>query len=261
MTVWRLLDTGARDGAWNMACDVALMARARRTGEAVFRVYAWAQPTLSFGRHEAARRHYDADAIAAAGVALVRRPTGGRALLHHREVTYSITAPVIPGESLAASVRHFNQLLRDALHALGVDAREAGASRAMRPEGAACFAAPSAGELTLDGRKLVGSAQVRQDGALLQHGSILLDDDQGRIASFAAGPYLPPAPAASLREALGAKTAYEPVRDALLRVVAAASGARSTEELALTPDEALGGSPDFDDALLQFHDLAWTWRR
>lgn len=244
-----------------MACDVALMARARRTGEAVFRVYAWAHPTLSFGRHEAARRHYDAGAIAASGVDLVRRPTGGRALLHHREVTYSITAPVVAGESLTASVRHFNQLLLDALHSLGVDAQEAGASRAMRPEGAACFAVPSAGELTLGGRKLVGSAQVRQDGALLQHGSILLDDDQGRIAAFATGPYLHPAPAASLREALGAKAAYETVRDALLRVVAAAAGTRSAEALRITPDEALGGSPDLDDALRQFRDAAWTWRR
>lgn len=261
MTRWRLLDTGARDGVWNMACDVALMARARRTGEAVFRVYAWAHPTLSFGRHEAARRNYDASAIAAADVDLVRRPTGGRALLHQHEVTYSITAPVVPGESLGQSVRRFNQLLLDALRALGVDAHEAGASRAMRPEGAACFAVPSAGELTLDGRKLVGSAQVRQDGALLQHGSILLDDDQGRIASFAAGPYLPPAPAASLRAVLGAAATYERVRDALHRMVAAASHARTPEEIALTPDEALHDSPDFDDALAQFRDPAWTWRR
>lgn len=261
MTAWRLLDTGARDGAWNMACDVALMARARRTGEAVFRVYAWERPTLSFGRHEAARRHYDTQAIAAAGVDVVRRPTGGRALLHHREVTYSITAPVVAGESLAASVRRFNRLLLDALHALGVDAREAFASRALRPEGAACFAVPGTGELTLDGRKLVGSAQVRQDGALLQHGSILLDDDQGRIAGFATGPYLPPAPAASLREALGARAAYEPVRRALLQVVTEVSGARSPEQLVLSPDEAFPGMPDLDDALRQFRDAAWTWRR
>ncbi len=261
MTRWQLLDTGARDGAWNMACDVALMARARRTGESVFRVYAWERPTLSFGRHEAARRHYDAHAIAAAGVELVRRPTGGRALLHHREVTYSITAPVVPGDSLTRSVRRFNLLLLRALRALGVDARAAGASRAMRPEGAACFTVPSAGELTLDGRKLVGSAQVRQDGALLQHGSLLLDDDQGRIAAFTIGHYLAPAPTASLRGALGPKATYPAVRDALLQAVISECGARSAEEPVFTTEEALRGDLRLDDALAQFRDATWTWRR
>ncbi len=244
-----------------MACDVALMERARRTGESVFRVYAWERPTLSFGRHEAARRQYDAAAIAAAGVDLVRRPTGGRALLHHREVTYSISAPSAPGESLAASVRRFNQLLLRALAQLGVNAIEARNPRALRPEGAACFAVPSAGELTLNGRKLVGSAQVRQDGALLQHGSILLDDDQRRIADFVTGPFLPSAPAASLREALGPRASYDAVRDALMRVVAVDADAANPESLALASDDALRGNPAFDDALLRFRDANWTWRR
>jgi len=257
---WRLLDTGARDGAWNMACDVALMERAQRTGESVFRVYAWERPTLSFGRHEAARRHYDARAIAETGVDLVRRPTGGRALLHYHEVTYSITAPVAGGESLGASVRRFNQMLLRALHRLGVPAIEAAEPRALRPEGAACFAAPAAGELTLGGRKLVGSAQVRQDGALLQHGSILLDDDQGLIAQFAGGPYLQPAPAASLREALGASATFALVRDALFAEVAADGGAAATAR-DIAPDEALADPTALAAALTQFRDAAWTWRR
>ncbi len=261
MTRWRLLDTGARDGAWNMACDVALMARARRTGESVFRTYAWHRPTLSFGRHEAARAHYDASAIAAAGVDLVRRPTGGRALLHHHEVTYSITAPVEDGVPLTESVRRFNRLLLRALQRLGVPAVEAAAPRALRPEGAACFAVPSAGELSLNGRKLVGSAQVRQDGVLLQHGSILLDDDQGRIAGFAVGPYVPAAPAAALREVLGEGAAYAAVRDALQQAVADAAGGASMGTLVLSPDASLSTADAFDDALVQFRDPQWTWRR
>jgi len=261
VTRWRLLDTGAHDGAWNMACDVALMERARRTGEAVFRTYTWTRPTLSFGRHEAARRQYDAAVIAANGVDLVRRPTGGRALLHHHEVTYSITAPIRPGESLAASVRAFNRLLLRALQSLGVDAVEAREPRALRPEGAACFAVPAAGELTLHGRKLVGSAQVRQDGALLQHGSILLEDDQALIASFVRGPYLPPLPAAALRDALGARARYDVVRDALGAVIAEEAGADDPASLVLEGAIAPRDNPTFDEALGRFRDPAWTWRR
>lgn len=261
MTRWRLLDTGARDAAWNMACDVALMERARRTGESVFRVYAWARPTLSFGRHESARPQYDPAAIADAGLDLVRRPTGGRALLHDHEVTYSVTAPLVDGESLAASVRRFNGILLRALHALGVGAVEASDPRALRPEGAACFAVPAAGELTLGGRKLVGSAQVRQDGALLQHGSILLDDDQGRIAGFATGPYAPSVPAASLREALGPAANYTMVRDALLQAIVHEGSGVGGAPAALSADDPSLDADAVASALSQFRDPAWTWRR
>lgn len=257
MPRWLLLDTGPRDGAWNMACDVALMARARSTGDTVLRVYGWEHPTLSFGRHEAARRHYDANAIRAARVELVRRPTGGRALLHHREVTYSITAPLRDDVALSTSVRAFNQLLLRALRALGVPATEADAPRALRPEGAACFAVPSAGELTLGTQKLVGSAQVRQDGALLQHGSILLDDDQGMIAGFTHGAYVAPAPAASLRSVLGASATYAVMRDALFQEATRDGGDADV----LSADTALSCDDAFADALSLFRNPDWTWRR
>lgn len=261
MTPWRLLDTGPRDGAWNMACDVALMARARRTGESVFRIYAWSRPTLSFGRHEAARTRYAAAAIATAGVDVVRRPTGGRALLHDREVTYSVTAPLDPAESLPSSMSRINQWLLRTLHRLGVPATEAEEPRSMRPEGAACFALPARGELTLGGRKLVGSAQVRHDGALLQHGSILLDDDQARIATFAVGPFLSPAPAASLREALGPGVYYETVRDVLMDVIAAEVSPGNAKSLVFPEDDATLSGDLFEASLTQFRDAAWTWRR
>ncbi len=261
MAPWRLLDTGARDGAWNMACDSALMDRARRTGESVFRVYAWSRPTLSFGRHESAHTRYDPAAIAAAGVDVLRRPTGGRALMHDREVTYSVTAPIDHAESLTASVARINQWLLRSLRRLGVPAIEAEEPRSMRPEGAACFALPSSGELTLHGRKIVGSAQVRRDGALLQHGSILLDDDQARIAGFAVGPFLPPVPAASLRGTLGPHVYYDTVRDILLDVVASEVSTRPAAELALSPDDPVLSDGTFGTWLAQYGDAAWTWRR
>ncbi|MHB1311587.1 MAG: lipoate--protein ligase family protein [Gemmatimonadaceae bacterium] len=260
MTGWRLLDTGAHDGAWNMAADVALMERARRTGETVFRAYAWSRPTLSFGRHESARGRFSAARIAAAGLDAVRRPTGGRALLHDHEVTYSVTAPVDAAESLGDSVRRINGILRCALRALGADAVEAEAPRTLRPEGAACFAVPAPGELTLGGRKIAGSAQVRHDGALLQHGSILLDDDQGRIASLTDGPFLAAAPAASLRAALGAGVGYAEVRDALFNEVARLAG-RAAGSLVLPLDDGALLAPSLEAPLAQFRDAAWTWRR
>lgn len=260
MAGWRLLDTGARDGAWNMAADVALMERARRSGQTVFRAYAWSCPTLSFGRHESARARFSAARIAAAGLDTVRRPTGGRALLHDHEVTYSVTAPVDASESLGDSVRRINGILRRALGRLGVDAVEADAPRSLRPEGAACFAVPAPGELTLGGRKIAGSAQVRHDGALLQHGSILLDDDQGRIASLTDGPFLGAAPAASLREALGAEVGFADVRDALFHEVALLAG-RPAASLVLPLDDDALSAPSLQAPLAQFRDVAWTWRR
>jgi lipoyl(octanoyl) transferase len=86
-----------------MALDEALMTRARQTGECVFRVYSWSAPTLSFGRHQAARVAYDPRTLAETGVDVVRRPTGGRTVLHDREVTYSVTAPASDGGALRES--------------------------------------------------------------------------------------------------------------------------------------------------------------
>src|SRR5687767_6811745 len=90
---WRTLVSRPADGAANMATDEALLERARTSGECVMRLYEWARPTLSLGRNQAARGHYDLDRARALGVDFVRRPTGGRAVLHHRELTYSVTGP------------------------------------------------------------------------------------------------------------------------------------------------------------------------
>src|SRR3954468_19192034 len=91
---WRLMLTEPRSGAENMARDTALVARAARTGETVFSVYSWERATLSLGRNQTATGRYDVQRIRAAGIDIVRRPTGGRAILHDREVTYSVTAPL-----------------------------------------------------------------------------------------------------------------------------------------------------------------------
>jgi lipoyl(octanoyl) transferase len=253
---WRFLDSGALGGAEQMSLDAGLMDRARETGEAVLRVYRWARPTLSFGRHESVRGRFAPESLAQANVDAVRRPTGGRVLLHDREVTYSVTAPAPDGERLAESYRRINALLVAALGRIGVHVSEAPVrpkEKSRRPGGAACFADPSPGELIVGGRKLVGSAQLRERGALLQHGSILVDDDQPRIAELAAQPIMPALPAATLRGCLGRAPDYDEVRDALGAALAEAEGGVT----ALTAADVLPFAAPHRE---RFASAEWTWR-
>ncbi|MHB1297787.1 MAG: lipoate--protein ligase family protein [Gemmatimonadaceae bacterium] len=268
---WRFIDSGPSDGASNMAVDLALLDHARAAGEATLRVYAWSRPTLSFGRHERARGRFDAARLAAAGIDVVRRPTGGRALLHHHEVTYSVAAPVA-GLSLRESYGAINALLLGALRRLGVNAMSAERRAApVRPLGAPCFAEPNEGELVVGGAKLVGSAQWRDGDVLLQHGSILLADDQSRIAGFMnpaerdpVESIRKPAVAASLQvatleTALGRPVDYSEVSEALafsLRDLCADT--RVTSSTVAESDSGISASVDRHRD--HFRDPSWTWR-
>lgn len=164
-----------------MAVDHALTA-CLRPGEAVLRIYRWTGPTVSFGRNEPARGHYDAAAGRDAGIEFVRRPTGGRAVLHHRELTYSVVLPLKIGARLRATYRLINRGLVKALCSLGVPAVMAEGRGAPAHLGSGpCFDEPVPGEITVAGRKLVGSAQARLEGAILQHGSLLIGAGQERL--------------------------------------------------------------------------------
>lgn len=248
----------ARSGAENMARDTALMQRARDTGESVFSVYGWTAPTLSLGRNQPARGRYDIEKIRRHAVDVVRRPTGGRALLHHHEVTYSVTAPTTDDGSLGKSYALINRILLDGLLRLGVDASEAeGAGRTPRPGDLPCFAAPVEGELITGGAKLVGSAQVREGGALLQHGSILVENDQAIISELLSrrSEELASPPAATLRDLLGRAPSIHEVALALFDAV------RAFEDADAEPlDEA-----DIRDATMQhlesYANELWTWRK
>jgi lipoate-protein ligase A len=250
-----------------MALDDALLARARATGEVHVRAYGWERPTLSLGRNQRAVGLYDPERLAGRGVDVVRRPTGGRAILHWREVTYAVTAPLgvlAPADApLKAAYARINGVLLAALHALGAPAREAvPVGRSPLPDGAPCFEVPTGGELVLDGldgaRKLVGSAQWRDEGALLQHGSILLADDQRTVGELAMHP-LPPVPApATLADALGRLPTLEEVGTALF--------AAARDQLA--PDASPLGAAELATLMEQaaaraahYRDPAWTWRR
>ncbi len=240
-----------------MALDEALVARARETGEAVLRVYEWASPVLSLGRHQRARGVYREDELARRTIGVVRRPTGGRALLHDREITYSVTAPTAPDEGLRVMYDRVNALLLDALATLGAPCELAHpASHSRSPSALPCFAEPAAGEIVVAGRKLVGSAQWRDGGALLQHGSILVDDDQAVIPSLMREPSeLAPRPA-TLAEVLGHAPGVTTVAHALFDAVRRREDA-SARVLADADLEAL----DVSTFLARYRDPAWTWRR
>ena len=240
-----------------MALDEALMARARRGGESVLRVYAWSRPTLSLGRHQRAVGIYHEALLAERGIGVVRRPTGGRALLHHREITYSVTAPCDDAGALPAEYGRINALLCRALASLGVPVVVAApTTRAAAPSATPCFAEPARGELTVGGRKLVGSAQWRDHGAMLQHGSILVDDDQSSIPGFLRHPAAPAPPPATLRDALGRAPVLAEVGDALFRAVRELADPDATP-IEIDDDLAL----DMTALAERYRDDAWTWRR
>lgn len=172
LTSFRLLDTGAADGAWNMAVDEAML-EAHRLGLAppTLRVYQWARPTLSLGYAQKAEG-FDLEAIAAAGIDVVRRPTGGRAVLHAGDFTYAIVASGLP-EGVRASYALLAEGLAKGIEKLGLACELApGELGAGRSED--CFRAATQADLLAAGRKLIGSAQTRRVGAVLQHGSLYL---------------------------------------------------------------------------------------
>jgi lipoyl(octanoyl) transferase len=184
---WRLLvEREPRTGAWNMALDEAIMdAVAEGRVPPTLRFYQWAPPCLSLGKRQPLDG-VDLAACQADGVDVVRRPTGGFAILHTDELTYSIaTSPDDPRAegAILDAYRSLSHGLLAGLHRLGVPARmnpvHPGASAS-----AACFESPSAYEIVVGERKLIGSAQTRPHGRVLQHGSLPLYGDIGRVARY-----------------------------------------------------------------------------
>ena len=190
---WRLIIDGDLTGARNMARDVAML-EAVADGEAppALRLYGWHPPCLSLGRHQGIEAA-DLEFCRAEGVDVVRRPTGGRALLHHLELTYAVIAPLNQGplpRGLQEAYRTICAALVRAMRALGVDAELTGGEVNLQlpnPKTTIpCFEAPAGGEVVVGSRKLIGSAMRAHGGAILQHGAILLDWD-GRLQAGALG--------------------------------------------------------------------------
>jgi lipoate-protein ligase A len=184
---WRLVVDGEADGATNMAVDEAILS-AVIDGASLptLRFFAWSPPCLSLGRNQPLA-DVDRHACRIAGMDVVRRPTGGRAILHTDELTYSVallqTDPRAAGDILT-SYCCLSEGLLAGLRRLGLEvAQTAGKSKAPADPSAVCFEVPSNYEITVGGRKLVGSAQWRVKGGLLQHGTLPLQGDITRVVT------------------------------------------------------------------------------
>jgi len=254
---WLVLMDGPGSGAWNMALDSALLRAAEQDGLCTLRLYSWDPPTLSFGRNEPALRRYDRNAIAARSLAVVRRPTGGRAVWHDREVTYAVAAPAAVLGTLRESYREIHAMLAQALAALGAPVFLAADRPAAGVGTGACFASAAGGEvMAATGGKVVGSAQVRGDGAFLQHGSVLLAAEQDVVAAVTQGEADAPS-AAGLMDLLPPNRAtWQAVSTAVHAAAAARWGASAAAGELPSRVRTWAG-----ELLPHFSDAAWTWRR
>jgi lipoate-protein ligase A len=192
--VWRFIDSGNCSPDFNMALDEALLDW-HSTGKfpPVVRFYGWNPATLSIGYFQKVEKEIDLQAVKHHGLGFVRRPTGGRGVLHEHELTYSVIVSEdhrkMP-KTVTEAYRVISEGILKGFHYLGLDAyfatpKTAEEKEALKsPRSAVCFDAPSWYELVVEGRKVAGSAQTRQKGVILQHGSILLDLDEDKLFSL-----------------------------------------------------------------------------
>lgn len=251
---WRLIVDEPARGSRNMALDHAL-ARALPPGEGVLRLYGWERPTVSLGRNEPTRGVYDVDRAAERGITFVRRPTGGRAVLHDDEVTYAVAVPLGWFGGLRDAYRLINEGLVTGLRALGVDATLAAGEAMPSLESGPCFQVPAPGEVVADSGKLVGSAQARVGDAVLQHGSILLRGDQAALYELT-GDARDPAPPATLA-ALGGESEPSAVMAALADGIRLALGGAWTEGEYRAPEVEEADRLEWG----RYASPEWTWRR
>jgi len=193
---WEYLDSPPASGVENMAVDLTLLRMATHRQVGVLRTYRWTRPTVSFGRSEVIGGLWSLDALRQDGFDIVRRPTGGRALLHEFDLTYSVAMPLGADVPWRAAYDAVNALLVAALRHAGIPVVTAPLT-APTVAGNLCFDAPSAGELLVGRDKVAGSAVWRSQGGYLQHGSILLRNVQDRLLAYRTGEAPPPEPVSS----------------------------------------------------------------
>ena len=253
---WRLIRSERGPGALNMSVDEALVESVRAGAPPTLRFYGWSPPALSLGRNQPARGQYDSGALRRMGIDVVRRPTGGRAVLHDAELTYSVVVPDRMLGSARLAFERINVVLASGLASLGAAVSVASATGAPLPVPSTvpCFAQPVPGELLAAGRKLVGSAQVRIRGVLLQHGSIPLRRSPHVEAVFGFGGPVSDDEPAYVEDAIGRGVTTAEVTDALGAAWSESMGRLHEEEL--RPMEHCAAAR----LMAKYEADRWTWR-
>lgn len=189
---WHLNIDGLQTAEENMAEDSALLADCEQGFiPPTLRLYGWSEPAITLGYSQNAEAELDGDRCRELDIAVVRRPTGGRALLHYNELTYAVVAPVTLSpfnRGLKATFGAIGEALLSGLKRLGVQGdlntrKERPASSGFK-RSPACFVSLNQCEITVDGKKLVGSAQKRTAKAFLQHGSVIIESDHELFTSL-----------------------------------------------------------------------------
>ncbi|WP_420449422.1 lipoyl protein ligase domain-containing protein [Candidatus Palauibacter sp.] len=270
-----VLPYGVADGARNMAMDEAMLELAAG-GATLLRFYGWEPWCLSLGRHQEPpdRLLGRSPEDLRPGVDAVRRPTGGRSVFHGPEITYAFACPARAWGRPRVVLQTVHRALGEGLRSLGVpldeamegDPPDSGSLEVSRISGESCFRDPAPGELTVRGRKLVGSAQCCRHGGVLQHGSILLEDRQtlGDLDRKARPDEGSAAAVADEGPAIGLTDLLDPVPDTRLIVerladtVARAFGAR-------TAAASYAATPALTDLATGYESVhrsgAWLWLR
>ncbi len=241
--IWRFLDSGSASGARQMAVDDALLTLCGRgRSPLTVRLFGFRPPCLSLGRFQPT----PPETCREPGLEVVRRPTGGRAVLHRGDICYSVVAPAdhsLVAGSISQSYGKIARALAEALAILGLPPLEEAAAQSRLPAADWCFEAMAPHELALDGAKLVGSAQLRRDGILLQQGSIRLAPSGGQ-----------PSGATSLEEALGRRVSHREMVSALVEGFTRAWGVQFRRGRLTAEEEQLAQQLERD----RYANPAWT---
>ncbi|HEX4825688.1 MAG TPA: lipoate--protein ligase family protein [Candidatus Polarisedimenticolaceae bacterium] len=257
---WRLLSDDRQDGSCNMAVDEAILEgyeTAPSPPPPTLRLYGWRPAALSLGKSQRAAGAHVPAALTAEAVDLVRRPTGGEAVLHEHERTYAVigAAGTPPFEGGPVDVyRQIARALVSALRRLGLEATSAEPPPGPRAKpGAICFERTGAWEITVGGRKILGSSQFRKRRAFLQHGSLPWRLDGARLAALT-GVRVDPTHFTDLESAMGRPVSEDEIDAAFVSAFEETFGIRLVKG-ALTESEALRAA---ELRCWKYDSMAWT---